>query len=492
MTLAGWVGAVVLVAVASWIASPAADVGFRRMFPKVSAALVGAAASASTAAVIVAVTAPSVAVVAAAVVVVALLTGWARAAVGRGRGEPPGDRSPVAWVRDLARRDAYQRRFDRHGPVVVGSQFGRSVVCIHGIERGQRLLREHRSAVGPSPLPFTQQMMGDFLRYMDDETHDRYGPMFRRALSREVTDAVRPAVTTATGAMLTEVGADPVDPRPAVRRIVETALVQAWFGVARDAASTDPLVTAFVTAFHAFSARPIQHRADRAARSGLADLRSITRRLAAVASAPGAPPNVLSGIMALDPDQPDDVAVDNLAFMLRIGTANTAALAAWGLQLLAGAPEIRRRLAGGEAGLADAVVNETLRLAQSEYLYRRLRHDVDFDGYRLRAGWLVRICVAESHRDPERFECPAAFTDRFVGDRPPQHVFAPFGVDRHACNASGLAIGIVGTVLTAVAADPAVRIVPATDVVRDLRHWSHWRPGPGLALTRANPTDPSR
>ena len=492
MTPAGWMSVVAVTAVASWIASPVADAGFRRMFPRASVALAGAAASACAATVVLAVTAPAAAVGTATLAVLPLVAGWTRATVGRALGEPPGDRSPVAWVRDLARRDAYQRRFDRHGPVVVGSQFGRSVVCIHGIERGQRLLREHRSALGPSPLPFTQQMMGDFLRYMDDETHDRYGPMFRRALSREVTDTVRSAVTTATEAMLTAVGADPVDPRSEIRHIVETTLVQAWFGVTRDAVSTDPAATAFVDAFHAFSARPIQHRADRAARSGLVDLRSLTRELATVASAPGAPPSVLGGIMALDPDQPDDVAVDNLLFMLRIGTSNTAALAAWGLQLLAGAPEIRERLGDGEPGLADAVVNETLRLAQSEYLYRRLHRDLDVEGYRLRAGWLVRICVAESHRDPERFECPAAFTDRFVGDRPPPHVFAPFGIDRHACNAAGLASGIVGTALTAVAADPAVRIVPAPDLVRDLRHWSHWRPGPGLALTRANPTDPSR
>jgi cytochrome P450 len=39
----------------------------------------------------------------------------------------------------------------------------------------------------------------------------------------------------------------------------------------------------------------------------------------------------------------------------------------------------------------DSVVKETLRLAQSEYLYRRLLEDVEFDGMTLPKGWLVRL-----------------------------------------------------------------------------------------------------
>jgi cytochrome P450 len=472
-----WLAAMVLTAAAGWCASPIADRRFRDLYPKVAAGLATAAATTTGVALLAAALLPTVVVLSAAmVVVVGSAATWLRALVGRRLGEPPGHRSPVAGIRDLAHRDAYLTRFERYGPVTVASQFGRTVVCVEGLERGQRLVRDHRSAIGPSPLAFTQQMMGDFLRYMDDETHDIYGPLFRRALGREVTEAARSTTEAAAGRMLTGLDPSPRDPTDDLRRIAEQSLAQALFGLDL----TSDAGERFLATYRPFSARAIQHRASASARAQLDELRTQTLRLL---ERPSAAPSTLHELRRLDPEMPDAVAIDNLLFMLRIGSANTAALMAWGLHHLGAEPTMRARLAGGEPGIADAIVLETLRLAQSEYLYRRIRHDVEFDGHLLRRGWLVRVCVWESHRDPESFECPHAFTDRFLHERPSQARYSPFGFDRHACNASGLATMIAGTVLAAVAADRRVTIRPASSIVRDFRHWSHWRPGPELALS---------
>ena len=50
--------------------------------------------------------------------------------------------------------------------------------------------------------------------------------------------------------------------------------------------------------------------------------------------------------------------------------------------------------------LAARVVLETLRLRQSEFIFRATLQDIEFRGFLIPRGWLVRICVWESHRDP--------------------------------------------------------------------------------------------
>ena len=54
------------------------------------------------------------------------------------------------------------------------------------------------------------------------------------------------------------------------------------------------------------------------------------------------------------------------------------------------------------------IVQETLRLEQSESRYRRATADLELDGFRIPKDWLVRMCIRESHQDesvfPERDE----------------------------------------------------------------------------------------
>jgi len=477
--------ALVIIGTAWWVASPSVDQGFRHLFPKESRILLAAAILSTVITIAVSMLLPALTVIGGTVLAVALFVAWLRAALGRRRGEPPGDRSPVAWMRAIADRSAYQRRFDRYGPVFVGSQFGKPVVCIEGLERGQQLLREHREAIGPSPLAFTQQMMGDFLRYMDDDNHERYGPLFRRALSKELTESVRPVLAETAAQHLSMLDSQAVDLRIVLRPIVETAVLRTMFGI-------DPQEhQQFVDALRRFSNRSIQHRADRAARDGLDHLRALTRELLDPARR-SVNECVLSALAELDPSMPDDIAIDNLLFMARLGTTNTTALVAWGFEHLATHPEFRPRLAAGDPEMADAFVFEVLRLSQSEYLYRRLTSDIEFEGYKLRRGWLVRLCIAEAHRDPSAFECPMDFTDRFVEERPPMSRFAPFGMDRHGCNSAGLVMMIVGTILSVAAADEELVWTASGTLGRDMRHWNHWRPGSGLEIRRATSANLAR
>jgi cytochrome P450 len=489
------VAAVVTVAAVAvpWLRLPA-DVSFRRVFPRLAAVVAVAVVAWTVVVAVVATLAPAVMVPAAVVAVVlwAVATWRARRLTGGNHGRPPGSVSVTGSIQALAHRDAYQRDHRRYGPVFTSSQFGRPVVCVVGLERGQRLLRGHRQQLGPSPLPFTDQVMGGFLRYMDDDTHDLYGPAFRQAMSRAVTEAALPTTRQAVAHELSTLPSTPVHPAAAMGRIATDTLMEALFGI--DATTAEGV--AFAAAHQRFARRTLLggHRRTTSALVELRGLVAAQRHRLEVGDVEAV--CALGEFMDANNDLPDEICIDNLLFMLRIGAPNLQGLLVWLMQLLAENPGWLDRLGrtdggtnegadGGAAGDAvDAFVLESLRMAQSEYLYRRVTSDVDFDGMRLRRGQLVRLCVWESHQDPTVFADPGQFTDRFAHQRHPQSEYCPFGLDGHACNAVGLVMMAARTVVHEVAADPGVGLVPAAGLTRGLRHWSHWRPGDDLSWVR--------
>ncbi|MBK6805586.1 MAG: cytochrome P450 [Betaproteobacteria bacterium] len=82
---------------------------------------------------------------------------------------------------------------------------------------------------------------------------------------------------------------------------------------------------------------------------------------------------------------------------------------------------------------------ETLRLEQSEFLYRRVAKPFEVDGYTVPAGWILRLCVNEAHRDPAVFEDPDRF-DPGLRDRAwSRNEYSPFGGHTHGCMGAHLA-----------------------------------------------------
>jgi cytochrome P450 len=131
-------------------------------------------------------------------------------------------------------------------------------------------------------------------------------------------------------------------------------------------------------------------------------------------------------------------------------------------------------------GLADRIVRETLRLHQSEFLLRRVQHPISWNGFRIPAGWFVRICVQESHRSSELFDRPDVFDpDRFL--QPPNRTrYSPFGMAPRLCPGEHLARA-VGRHLVA-------ELVTSRDLkVRGVEPLEfsgfHWRPGANLRVT---------
>lgn len=205
-------------------------------------------------------------------------------------------------------------------------------------------------------------------------------------------------------------------------------------------------------------------------------------------------PSLLTLIRDENPANAEDpVVIGNLIYMLSTTAADMSALLNWVLQKACDHPGWMQQVAeetpfeqDARAGsLAERFVMETLRMRQSEFIYRAVIRDIDFEGYRIPKGWLLRICVWESHRDPGIFAEPDEFNpDRFLGRTYTRNEFSPFGAASHACLATFLVNSVARVFVRELACD--YRLSSLVDLSTGgstvLASTRHWAPGPAFRI----------
>jgi cytochrome P450 len=168
----------------------------------------------------------------------------------------------------------------------------------------------------------------------------------------------------------------------------------------------------------------------------------------------------------------DKLIRDNVLMLLVQGREDPALLLTWSLYLVAGHPEVGRRLrAESEAFLDDEpatpevlsrlqlsshVLKEALRLYPPVYSTGRVAvHDCVVDGVRVRRGTVVLLSQAVTHRDARWYNDPDEFRpDRWesgLQERLPVGAFAPFGLGPRRCLGEGLAMTIAHVALAMLA-----------------------------------------
>ena len=376
------------------------------------------------------------------------------------------------------------------------SQFHQATICVLGLERGHRLFREHRESFGPVSQPFNRSVAGGFLRYMDPDTHAVYARLFSKALAHPVlADAFADVSEVCKGAMVamanacTDSSSGDVSPRFYCEQVSYDAFVRVLFGLMPGTPAYDEMKAHYT----GLSDYDIGRKVDERTEQSLDRLRLFLNTHATLLNDKTdlQPTCTLTELHRLNPSMPDRVCVDNLLFILKISTANVASLLLWVFKMLGEHPEWMHRIteaefSDGEHGrtaVIDRVMKEVLRLAQSEYLYRRLLKDVQFEGMRLPAGWLVRLCVWESHRSEAVFENPTNFDpDRFLRRKIGVTEFAPFGYGAHGCNGIALTEIICRALFGIIASDFDWSVTQDGPLERGFRHWNHWQPGSALRI----------
>lgn len=257
------------------------------------------------------------------------------------------------------------------------AQFHRPVVCVVGLDLAAQLFREHASDMVTPALGFNRAIPRGFLRYMNREDHGHYSAALRAALSAEVVSAGAAKARAIFAAALDRIATAPAggtDPRPELRGATLAVLASMLCGI-------DPSSEAFAALVAAHDAS--DHRASgvRAHRAHLAYLTRIGALMRTAAVPADQPPAVLHELLRANPAALDDpTMVGNLGFMLKIGHDNLSGLCIWLIEMLGTHPEWMARIRASATSdaplLACAAVLETLRLEQSEYLYRTARRSL--------------------------------------------------------------------------------------------------------------------
>ena len=146
----------------------------------------------------------------------------------------------------------------------------------------------------------------------------------------------------------------------------------------------------------------------------------------------------------------DDTALGNLIFLFEPSHFDVYSLWHWLLYYLAKNNHVADRIAEALAAdrveadkLVIATILETLRLDQSEVLYRQAADDIVFDGQFMPKGEVVRVCLWEGHKDKASFADPFAFRpERFLEQDFGLDQFAPFGLDKRRCIGADLTMAL--------------------------------------------------
>lgn len=436
---------------------------------------------------------------AAAVVSAALIVGAvvrARPGYGRSRGWPSGSLGIAQSLDAIGDRDFYRNQAKRYGPVFKMSQFGRPVVCVLGLERGRALLADHGAALAGASLPYNRALPRGSLRYMEPEAHQQERPLFRqafgafdlqsreaairRACRRQLDGLVRDAASRAGG----------VHARPAFERYLLDALSLVFFGL-------DP-EDAHVRSLGALIPRAeIGRMGGRAWRrrllGALEDATGIMRDIASDAAAGkrSLSGTALGAVLDADPNALEDpTRARNLFLIFRLAHGDVTALLDWTHTMLSRHPSWQDAVRSSERfpgesrssqprDLGSRVVLETLRLEQSEFLYRTVIAPIEVDGFRIPKGWLMRILVNESHRDAAIFPSPETFDpDRFLLRTYDKSEFSPFGVGVHGCMGARLTLFLGRVFVEEFCHGYHWEVTQDGPLERGSRHRHHWRPSP--------------
>ncbi len=411
-----------------------------------------------------------------------------RTSFGVRRGLPPG-RLPLVAVAPAIDHDFYAKQAARLGPVfkTISPVLPSPTVCLVGLPRGLSALRTHEDKLGPVGISFDPLIPKKLLRHMSPDDHRRYRKIFQDAFRDDVVEACLPEIEAIVAAGLSGLAEtssrDPtrgIAPRSALEQEVALkALLRLFLGLTPRSADAEFTALRLLAIGEDVGGPPASPRF-REVESAADEIVVVIRRhgdgiTTAFANGVEPPPSFLAALLRAHPAELDDpTTVLNLVFLLRTATTDVTGLLHWIVKLLGDNPEwlASVRAAAEPEDLAKRVVMETLRLEQSELLFRTAREDLHIDGFVVPAGWHLRVCVHESHRDPAVFDEPERFDpDRFKR-RYNRYEYSPLGALGHTCLGVKTVFALAGTFVERLATGYDMAVV--SDGAPEFG--MHWRP----------------
>ncbi|MFT7391521.1 MAG: cytochrome P450 [Paracoccaceae bacterium] len=404
---------------------------------------------------------------------------------------PPGNLARLDVI-ERSDRTALIDRGARLGPIFKGLMEDRLAIFVLGNARGRALLREQAAALRPVSIKVDTLFPKGFMRQMDGATHRAYrGDLVRGLASVDMTAWAPRLQGVVEAGLAAHARAAPSGPQSdlsggrrwseALSRIATGMLICLVFGVGPEDRAHDRLARGF----RDLGPHGLAWTIGDAQIKAFARLRQEASTLGPSRIAPG----VMQALAARGPV--DDAMLGNLIYMVEQGRYDLRGLLRWISVYGMREPQWLARIADardtGAGSLAQAFVQEVLRLEQSERLMRNVLRGFDFEGFHFPKGALLRICMWENHKDGTVFDRPFAFDpSRFMKGDPGGDRFSPFGLDHHLCPFAFATMKLAALFTQTLASGYRLE---ASGSIAPVRGPYHWEPSPDFAprLARIDP-----
>jgi cytochrome P450 len=241
-----------------------------------------------------------------------------------------------------------------------------------------------------------------------------------------------------------------------------------------------------------------------AARAGIDDF--VDRQVADARIHPRPDDHLLTTLISARPDDGQPLTRneirDQVVSLIAAGYETTSGAIAWAIYALLNVPgawdsaaaEVGRVLGTGPPTAENlgaltylnGVVQETLRLYSPGVISaRKVKHDLQFDGHRIRAGRTLIFSAYVTHRisdvwaEPEEFRPDRWDPESPLYRRPAPHEFIPFSGGLHRCVGSAMATTEMTVMLARLIARTTLRLSPQRI---GARNFAALRPWPGLTV----------
>src|SRR5262249_10853773 len=189
--------------------------------------------------------------------------------------------------------------------------------------------------------------------------------------------------------------------------------------------------------------------------------------------------------LMVERDELDETALGNLIYAFEGSHFDLYSLWRWIVKHLVSNPDwiknVHDTLAPARTRLCEAIVLETLRMEQSEYLIRGPISNISHQHYFIPKATAIRICVWEGHKNPNVFPNPFKFDpERFVGRTYSLEDYAPFGLDKHHCIASDFVVTL-SAMFIEVLLERFVITLASNGPPKFGTH--HWEPNPDFSIS---------
>jgi len=387
---------------------------------------------------------------------------------------PPGDLDQLLEL-EQADRSYLLRATEAYGPIFKALSGSHLCVCVVGLGLGRQFLQEHGEALRPVTLELESLFPLGFMRQMRGAVHQKYRGIVVKAV-RSCDSLWDPDFysTLVASHLQDYMQTQDTHRRPSrayvvtLTDLVTSMLIHVFFG----ARPGSPLHGELIQGFKALGPFGLSWTIGPKQTAAFARLRS------ALLEHHWNLDDGLTGRI-VEADGLDETMLGNLIYMVEMGRFDMAGYFRWLTWHGAHNPDRLEAISRDptetvESGrsMAQAFALETLRMDQSERLLRKVEQDIVFHGFRIPETSTVRICLWEAHKSSQAFPEPLAFNpDRFLSDAPSGESFSPFGLDRHRCPLSDVAIKLAYAFITTLAMQYRLELAADGPAVRGPYHW---------------------